>query len=174
MRPCSAAGGRFRQRRRFAVLAAERHVDVHTGTRTAEKGLWHKGGVKVVGGGGGLYRKLEGGDVVGGTQRLVIFKVDFMLPSRNLMVGGFDFESHFLKGQANVSAALFTEVDGALVEISAGVVGFCGGAALLVKFEKEEFALGSHVEFIPHVVGLFDDLFEYVAGLPAKGFMSAP
>ena len=85
------------------------------------------------------------------------------------MVGGFDFESHFLKGQANVSAALFTEVDGALVEISAGVVGFCGGAALLVKLEKEEFALGSHVEFITHVVGLFDDLFEYVAGITGKG-----
>ncbi|MNV82318.1 hypothetical protein D3C71_1760440 [compost metagenome] len=54
-----------------------------------------------------FHDELKGLNLVSSSNRVSIFKVNFMLARSYFMVGSFDFKAHFFKGQYDFTTTVF-------------------------------------------------------------------
>ena len=83
----------------------------------------------------GLYCHFKSHDVVRCSQTLGVFQIDLMLSRRQLMVGCFHLDVHILQVQNNITAHIFSQVDGAYVKIAGILMGVRSREPLFIGVE---------------------------------------
>ena len=87
--------------------------------------------------------ELEGGEIVGGGERVGVPEVDLVLPGGDLVVRRLHLEPHLHQLLDDDPADLLALVDRAQVEVGPGVVGHRGGRAVRALLEQEELGLAA-------------------------------
>ena len=142
---------------------------MHAGAVDSRAGLWHERGIQAVPLGNGLYRQLEGLDIVRRGQRLSRLKIDFMLGGGRLVMGTFHHKSHLLQCQHNIAPRIFSQIEGADVKISGLLMADGGGPCVVIQMEQEKFAFRSHLEQISHFRRFPQRPLQDIPGVPLKG-----
>lgn len=115
-------------------------------------GLGHKCGVQAVFLGQGLYRQLEGHNVIGGLQGPSVFQINLMLAGGRLVMAGLNLHSHLFQIQTDLPAGAFPVVQGAQVKISSCVAWSGYGVPFLIGLKQEKLQLRSHIKDQPQVL----------------------
>ena len=116
-----------------------------------------------------FYRQLKGHYIIGGSKRLAVFKINFVLPRSAFMMGSLDLKAHILQSQANIPPGVFPPVHRAQLKIASVVDSGGRGIPLIVSLEQEEFALRTHVKGKAHFSGFCQDAAQNASGVALKG-----
>ena len=142
---------------------------MHAAAVDPEDRFRHERGMQPVLHGQSFHRQLEGHNVVCGSQRVGIFEINFVLAGRDLVMAGFDFESHLLQAHADFTPGALTVIQRSKIEVSRFVAGAGGRMSLIIRLEEEKFHLRPHVERVSHVRRLLQHLLQHAPGITGKG-----
>ena len=138
---------------------------MHSGSMHAILRLWHKCGMQAVTLCYSSDRQLKGHNIVSGSKRLIVFKINFMLTGSYLVMGRLDFKAHFFQCQHHIPSCVLSQVHRTDVKITGFFMGGCGGLSAVIRVKQEEFTLRTDLESISHILRFPDHFLEDISGI---------
>ena len=150
------------------AVPAEGHVGMHSRTMNPILRFRHKRSMKSVPLCYRLYYHLKGHNIICSRQSLIILKIYLMLRRRHLMMRGLYDKSHLFQSKHYIPARILSKIHRPQVKICRAFMGYGSGKSVLIRVEKEEFALRSHIEFISHSLRFRHHFLQNVSGIALK------
>ena len=124
---------------------------MHTRSIDSRLRLRHKCGMKAVAFRNRFYCHLKRHDIVSRHQPFRVFKVNFMLSRRHLVVRGLYHKSHILQIEHDIPTDILSLINRSHVEVPGHFVGLRRRSSLLVCLKNEKFAFRSGIKDKPHI-----------------------
>ena len=106
--------------------------------------------------------------VVSGSDGVAVAEIDLHLPGSPLMMGGLGCDAHFLQGEADIAAQVFSAVQRFNIHVSRPVDGGRSRLSLFVPAENIKFHLGTKLDFYSAFCRRPHSLAQDVPGIPFK------
>ena len=96
-------------RKNISAVVVQGHIDVHAGAVDAVYRFRHKGSMTVLLG-NRFYRQLEGHNIIGCRQSLIVLDINFMLGRCHFVVGCLHDKAHIFQGHNHIPTGIFPEI----------------------------------------------------------------